>query len=157
MISKVGDIILLIKAHQYEISFGIFAFLLAFVIVKLIKKLTSKYPPGPMGLPILGYYPFLSEDMFPDLIRLGKKYGDVFSLRLGSQNIVVLHGAEVIKEAYNKTEFLGRPPDSALAMVNPTSAFFGGNFHAWKEQRRFVVQSMKDLGLGKTKIEEDIM
>ncbi|GBM51330.1 hypothetical protein AVEN_183813-1, partial [Araneus ventricosus] len=35
--------------------------------------------------------------------------------------------------------------------------FFGSDFHAWKEQRRFVVQSMKDLGLGKTKIEEEIM
>ncbi|CAL1272928.1 unnamed protein product [Larinioides sclopetarius] len=157
MISKIEDITPLVKAHQYAISLGIFAFLLAFVILKIVKKLTSKYPPGPMGVPILGYYPFLSEDIFPDLIKLGKKYGDVFSLRLGTQNIVVLHGAEVIKEAYNKTEFLGRPPDSALAMLNPTSAFFGGNFHVWKEQRRFVVQSMKDLGMGKTKIEEDIM
>ncbi|XP_055940829.1 cytochrome P450 2J2-like [Argiope bruennichi] len=157
MISKIDDLISFFKAHQYEISLGIFGFLLAFVIVKLIKRLNRKYPPGPMGLPIVGYYPFMSEDMFPDLTELGEKYGDVFSLKLGSQNIVVLHGAEVIKEAYNKTEFLGRPPDSALAILNPKSAFFGGNFHAWKEQRRFVVQSMKDLGLGKTKIEEDIM
>ncbi|GFU04570.1 cytochrome P450 2D6 [Nephila pilipes] len=35
-------------------------------------------------------------------------------------------------------------------------AFFVRDVHVWKEQRRFVVQSMKDLGLGRTKIEEDV-
>ncbi|GFQ75789.1 cytochrome P450 2K4, partial [Trichonephila clavata] len=104
-----------------------------------------------------GYLPFLTENLHLDLIELGKKYGDVFSLSLGSQNIVILHGADTIKEAFAKPELLGRPPNADLEIVNPSSSFFSSDVHAWKEQRRFVVQAMKDLGLGRTKIEADIM
>ncbi|CAL1272925.1 unnamed protein product, partial [Larinioides sclopetarius] len=151
------NIIPKIEIYRNEILFGVCAFILAYIIMILIKKARSNYPPGPMGLPIVGYLPFISENLHMDFTELGKKYGDVFSVKLGSQNIVVLHGTEVIKEAFNKPEFLGRPPLSSLEALNPYSPFFGYDFHAWKEQRRFVVQSMKDLGLGKTKIEEDVM
>ncbi|GBN20877.1 Cytochrome P450 2A8 [Araneus ventricosus] len=34
--------------------------------------------------------------------------------------------------------------------------FFLNDMHIWKENRRFVIQSLKDLGLGKTKIEAQI-
>ncbi|GBN12795.1 Cytochrome P450 2J2 [Araneus ventricosus] len=153
----VENIIPLIKSYQYEILLGTFVFFLVYAIAIFIKSNRSNFPPGPIGLPIVGYSPFLSADLYLDFFELGKKYGDVFSLRLGSQNIVVLHGAEAIKEAMNKSEFLGKPPVSVLELVNPLSPFFGANFESWKEQRKFVLHSMKDLGLGKTKIEEDIM
>ncbi|GFX09853.1 hypothetical protein TNCV_2688951 [Trichonephila clavipes] len=84
----------------------------------IFKIITSNFPPGPTGLPILGYLPFLSEDIHLDLIELGKKYGDVFSLPLGSQNFVILHGADAIKEAFAKPELLGRPPNADLEIVN---------------------------------------
>ncbi|GBN12796.1 Cytochrome P450 2J2 [Araneus ventricosus] len=155
--SGVANITSLVKTYQFELLVGICAFFLAYAIALFIRKIRSNFPPGPIGLPIVGYLPFLSEDLHLDFSELGKKYGDVFSVRLGSQNIVVLHGAEAIKEALNKTEFLGKPPVGVLEIVNPLSPFFGSDFHAWKEQRRFVVQSMKDLGLGKTKIEDDVM
>ncbi|KAF8786753.1 Cytochrome P450 2J2 like protein [Argiope bruennichi] len=155
--SSVENILPLIKSFRYEILLGTSVFFLAYAIAMFIKKLRSNFPPGPVGLPIVGYSPFLSEDLYLDFVELGKKYGDVFSVRLGSQDIVVLHGSEAIKEALNKPEFLGKPPVSVLELVNPLSAFFGANFEYWKEQRKFVLHSMKDLGLGKTKIEEDIM
>ncbi|GBM01224.1 hypothetical protein AVEN_247031-1 [Araneus ventricosus] len=34
--------------------------------------------------------------------------------------------------------------------------FFLNDMHMWQEQRRFVIQSLKDLGLGKTKLEEQM-
>ncbi|GFT37915.1 cytochrome P450 2J2 [Nephila pilipes] len=146
-----------ISTFQYQILFGICALFVAYLIGNLIKRIRSNFPPGPIGIPIFGYMPFLSEDLHLDLIKLGEKYGDVFSVRLGSQTIVILHGADIIKEAFAKPEFLGRPPNADLEFVNPFSSFFAGDVHAWKEQRRFVVHSMKDLGLGRTKIEDDIM
>ncbi|GIX83791.1 cytochrome P450 2J2 [Caerostris darwini] len=147
----------LIKEYKYEILWGICGFLVAYFIGILIKRVRSNFPPGPTGLPLLGYLPFLTENLHLDLIELGKKYGDVFSVSLGTNTIVILHGTDAIKEAFNKQEFLGRPTIGSLQLTNPLSPFFGGDFHAWKEQRRFVVQSMRDLGLGKTKIEEDVM
>ncbi|GBM52619.1 Cytochrome P450 2J2 [Araneus ventricosus] len=154
---SVENLILLIKTHQYEIVLGLCTSFLAYIIVVGTKKARSNFPPGPMGLPLVGYLPFLTEDMYLDFIKLGMKYGDVFSIRLGSQDIVVLHGGDAIKEALNKPELLGRPPNSAMEKVSPSSAFFSSNYHLWIDQRKFVVQSMKDLGLGKTKIEEDVM
>ncbi|CAL1272927.1 unnamed protein product [Larinioides sclopetarius] len=154
---RVENFMSLMQAHRYEIIFGLCTLLLAYIIAMAIKKARSNFPPGPMGLPIVGYLPFLTEDLHLDFMKLGKKYGDIFSLKLGSQDIVVLHGADVIKEALNKSELLGRPRNSALDRYNASSAFFSSNFKLWKEQRRFVVHSMKDLGLGKTKIEEDVM
>ncbi|GIY95135.1 cytochrome P450 2C25 [Caerostris extrusa] len=94
------------------------------------------------------------------------------------QNTVILHGPEVIKEAMNKTRTVVKTSNQFIG-INKLSKFskrinffsknlneenrfeirvpFGGDFHAWKEQRKFVVHSMKDLGLGKTKIEDDVM
>ncbi|GIX83792.1 cytochrome P450 18a1 [Caerostris darwini] len=146
-----------IKNYQYEILCGFCALLAAYLIGILIKKARSNYPPGPAGLPLVGYLPFLSENVHMDFIELGKKYGDVFSVSLGTNSIVVLHGAEAIKEAFNKQEFLGRPEIGSLQLLDPISPFFSADFQAWKEQRKFVVQSMKHLGLGKTKIEDDVM
>ncbi|XP_055940830.1 cytochrome P450 18a1-like [Argiope bruennichi] len=154
---SVEKLTLLVKTHQYEIFLGLCALFLAYVIALVIKKFRSNLPPGPMGLPIIGYLPFLTKELHLDFMKLGQKYGDVFSVRLGSQDIVILHGGDAIKEGFNKPELLGRPPNCALEKFSPQSAFFSSHFHLWKEQRRFVVQSMKDLGLGKTKIEEAVM
>ncbi|KAF8786756.1 Cytochrome P450 18a1 like protein [Argiope bruennichi] len=140
-----------------EILIGFFFFFLAYVIILLIKNKKSNYPPGPIGLPLIGYLPFLSEDVHLKLIELGKKYGDVFSIRLGSQNVVVLHGGDAIREALSKPEFMGRPPFGTLQFTNPLTAFFGDNMLLWKEQRRFVMKSLKNLGIRKTKFEEDVM
>ncbi|GFY37622.1 cytochrome P450 2J2 [Trichonephila inaurata madagascariensis] len=155
--SGIQKMVLELSPFQYQILFGICTFFVAYLIGNLIKKLRSNFPPGPIGLPIVGYLPFLSENTHLDLIELGKKYGDIFSIRLGSENIVILHGADIIREALAKPELLGRHPDNPMKAINPFSAFFVRDVHVWKEQRRFVVQTMRDLGLGRTKIEEDVL
>ncbi|PRD29383.1 UNVERIFIED_CONTAM: Cyp18a1 [Trichonephila clavipes] len=115
-----------ISAFRNQILIGICVCFIVYLIGRLIKRITSNFPPGPTGLPILGYLPFLSEDIHLDLIELGKKYGDVFSLPLGSQNFVILHGADAIKEAFAKPELLGRPPNADLEIVNRFSKFLFG-------------------------------
>ncbi|GFQ73967.1 cytochrome P450 2J2 [Trichonephila clavata] len=149
--------VLEVSPFHYQILVGICTFFVAYVILNLIKRLRSNFPPGPIGLPIVGYLPFLSQNTHLDFIELGKKYGDIFSVRLGSQKVVILHGAEIIREALTKPELLGRHPENPLKYLNPSSAFFVRDVNVWKEQRRFVVQSMKDLGLGRTKIEDEVL
>ncbi|CAL1272923.1 unnamed protein product, partial [Larinioides sclopetarius] len=78
-------------------------------------------------------------------------------IRLGFQNVVVLHGGDAIREGLLKPEFLGRPPYGTLQFINPLTAFFGDNMLLWKEQRRFLMKTLRNLGVRKTKFEEDVM
>ncbi|XP_071509750.1 vitamin D 25-hydroxylase-like [Diadema antillarum] len=70
------------------------------------------FPWGPVGVPVLGYLPFLDcRRLHQSLLNLGTRFGDVFSLKIGGQTLVVLNGADVIREAFvNKAaSFDGRP------------------------------------------------
>ena len=54
------------------------------------KRKWSRLPPGPFGLPIVGYIPFLSRKSFLDFIRISKIYkSNIISMRLGSDLAVM--------------------------------------------------------------------
>ncbi len=65
-------------------------------------KLGLPEPPGPYGLPVLGYMPFLGRKPYVTFIKLGQQYGDIFQVQMGVQKTVVLNSFDVIKEAYGK-------------------------------------------------------
>ena len=48
------------------------------------------FPPGPRGIPILGYFP-LFKDPIKKLYELSKKYGPVMSVRMGAEDIIFLN------------------------------------------------------------------
>jgi cytochrome P450 family 2 subfamily J len=146
------------RAFEREILVALVVLVVAYFAMGAWREWRSNLPPGPYGLPILGYLPFLSLTApHLDFLKLGKKYGDIFRLKLGSETVIVIHGVEVIKEALSRPEFLGRPEIGVLKLFNEGSAFFYGmDVHKWREQRRFVLQSMRDLGLGKSLLEGEI-
>lgn len=69
----------------------------------------SKLPPGPWGLPVFGYLPFLRSDAYLQFGEMARRYGSLFSTRLGNQLIVVLSDHRAIREAFRREEFTGRP------------------------------------------------
>ncbi|GFW41454.1 cytochrome P450 18a1 [Trichonephila clavipes] len=140
-----------------EVWIAVFVAILVYIIGYLIRRFRLKFPPGPIGLPVVGYLPFLSKDVHLKFIELAKKYGDVFSIRLGSVPVVVLNDTASIREAFTKPECLGRPPHSSFSVFGVQSPFFMSDMHMWQEQRRFVVHTLKDLGLGRSKIEEQML
>ncbi|CAG7732268.1 unnamed protein product, partial [Allacma fusca] len=42
-----------------------------------------KLPPGPIGLPLVGYLPFMGKIPSLTITNLAKKYGNIFSVYLG--------------------------------------------------------------------------
>lgn len=62
-------------------------------------KHRNHLPPGPWGFPVIGYLPFLGPQPQTTFLQLSKKYGDIFSIHMGSFLAVVLNGREAIKEA----------------------------------------------------------
>lgn len=144
------------EGFRVEILIASAVLIIAFALDKILRR-KKNLPPGPLGLPIVGYLPFLTK--FPHLkfIELSEKYGKIFSLHLGSQLVVILNDGDDIREAFSKKELLARPPNSPFHLFGKLETpFFSPNLRMWQEQRRFVVQTMKDLGLGKSKIEGHI-
>lgn len=64
---------------------------------------------GPVGYPIVGYLPFLGPEAYADIGKIGKKYGDVFSIKMGSYWYVVLNDFNIIKNALKDEVTTGRP------------------------------------------------
>lgn len=73
----------------------------------------SKRPPGPKAWPVIGNLHLLGEHSNPFLAftALSKKYGDIFSMVLGSSPCVVVNNYELIKEVLitKGSHFGGRP------------------------------------------------
>lgn len=70
--------------------------------------------PGPMPWPILGNLNLLAKysNPFVAFTDLSEKYGDAFSLTLGSTRCVVLNSVELITEALSRNgKYFGDRPD----------------------------------------------
>lgn len=80
-----------------------------YVVVILLKNVRKRLPPGPYGIPVLGYIPFLGENTYLTLYELSKKFGDIYSISLGQRVFVVLSDPIIIREAFNDSAFSGRP------------------------------------------------
>lgn len=85
-------------------------FVLGYFIFKKLKE-WQNLPPGPWGLPVLGYLPFLDR-RFPHLTLtdLSKRYGPIYGISMGSVYTVVLSDHKLIRDAFAKDNFSGRAP-----------------------------------------------
>lgn len=117
-------------------------------------------PPGPTPLPILGNYLQLSNgDLVESLLNLGKKYGEVFTIYLGSRPVIVVSGYKAVKEVYvdRGDDFLARGDMPAFDFSYKNYGVgFTSNMHRWKELRRFSLSTMRDFGMGKRTTEDRI-
>ena len=74
----------------------------------------KNFPPGPIGLPILGYLPLLTENnLLTALDKIHDKYGDVVSVNMGpSKKMVFIGDYYLLKEAFKDDKGCGRPLDA---------------------------------------------
>lgn len=96
---------------RVEVLYTLLVFVGALLIVRCIQWLryVRTLPPGPWGLPILGYLPFIKGDVHLRYCELAKKYGSMFSARLGTKLVVVLSDHRIIRDTFRREEFTGRP------------------------------------------------
>ncbi|XP_055941700.1 uncharacterized protein LOC129971749 [Argiope bruennichi] len=132
---------------SFTLIISIYAFFTLLRSILRWYKLWQKRPPGPVGLPFVGYLPFLGNEPHKTLWNLRNKYGNIISVYLGPKYTVVLNEYKVAKEVLSHPGSLDRAPDlfSHLGDIG----FVAENGERWLEQRRFTMSTAKDLGLGK--------
>ena len=71
---------------------------ISIVLLYLINwyKRSNKFPPGPRGIPIFGYIPFIGSKPYETAAKLSKKYGPILSIRFGLEDQVFLNDFESI-------------------------------------------------------------
>ena len=120
-----------------------FPFLLLFFLTKHKKKPT-RIPPGPKGLPIVGNLHQLNDStLFLQLWQLSKKYGPLFSVKLGSRPAIVVSSPKLAKEIMKNhdLEFCGRPSllsQQKLSYEGHEIIFSPYNEY-WREIKKIVV------------------
>lgn len=91
--------------------------------------------------------------------QLAEKYGNVFSLRMGREWIVVLNGFKAVKEALvNQGDGVIDRPEQALQVdIAHGQGVILANGHSWKQQRRFALSTLRYFGFGKKSLEPVIL
>ena len=119
----------------------------------------TRLPPGPRGLPYLGNI-FDLDPNAPQitLTAWARKYGDIYTIHLLGNDIVVLSGDDVIREAVvtNSDAYAGRP------YLFRTMYWRDWNFQIsftdlserWKRLKKLAMNSMKMYGDGLLRLEE---
>lgn len=110
-------------------------------------------PPGPQGLPLVGYS--LGLKPLEQLDALAEEYGPVFMFRLLGKDYVHLGSYSAIREAYVKLGdcFVGRPRDStAMGYLLDHQGISNSEGHEWTEHRRFVLHTLRDFCFGKLSV-----
>ncbi|CAL1262532.1 unnamed protein product [Larinioides sclopetarius] len=136
------------------LSLIILSCVIVLLAVWAVQKRYDRTPPGPRGWPILGYLPRLSSQPYLDFSKLEKIYGPVFSLKLGGLSVVILNDFESTKDAFLQDAFMGRPPDSAFKANKETDETGALNGLPWRNQRRFSLRLLRDLGFGKSRLDD---
>jgi len=125
-------------------------FVLAIILVTMIvNRFTQRthLPPGPFPLPIIGNAHKLAADSrHVDLMAMEKQYGHVFRLYLGSQLVVVVSGANAVKEVLitKSAEFAGRPSLYTGEVFTKGKAIALADYSPeWRLHRKITVSALK--------------
>uniref|UniRef100_A0AAR2L2D0 Cytochrome P450 2J2-like n=1 Tax=Pygocentrus nattereri TaxID=42514 RepID=A0AAR2L2D0_PYGNA len=133
---------------------GIFLFLLLVDIIK--NKNPSNFPPGPRPLPFVGNI-FTGLD-FKNIDKLAEEYGEIFSLRWGSEKMVFISGYKMVKEALvtQLDSFTDRPIIPLFHKVFKGIGISLSNGYLWKMQRKFANTHLRHFGEAKKNLELSI-
>uniref|UniRef100_A0A4W6DUP0 Cytochrome P450, family 1, subfamily C, polypeptide 1 n=1 Tax=Lates calcarifer TaxID=8187 RepID=A0A4W6DUP0_LATCA len=119
--------------------------------------------PGPFAWPVVGNAMQLGQMPHITFARLAKKYGNVYQIRLGCSDIVVLNGHRAIRQALieQSTEFAGRPNFASFQMISGgRSVTFSNYGKQWKAHRKIAQSSLRAFSsansLTKTAFEQQV-
>ncbi|GAB6025834.1 Cytochrome P450 2 sub R member 1 [Chamberlinius hualienensis] len=139
----------------------IYALITAIFIRWIIKRviILVKLPPGPWGLPLVGYLPWITKDAYKSFIDIAKLHGGLFSVNLGSETVVILNDWKSVKATLidQPKVFSGRKylKLTEATIQNNDVAWSEGN--VWQIQRKLTLKCLTNIGLVNKSMESHIV
>ncbi|KAK6158033.1 hypothetical protein DH2020_005347 [Rehmannia glutinosa] len=131
-----------------QISALILTLSILWSLTKLIKssRNTPLLPPGPRGLPIVGYLPFLRRDLHHHLTELSHQHGPIFKLRLGNKLWIVISSPSLLKEVFRDQDTIFSNRDITVAAriiaYGPNDVAWSPYGSQWRSLRKIFVHEM---------------
>ncbi|XP_051136989.1 cytochrome P450 71BT1-like [Andrographis paniculata] len=115
--------------------------------LKLNSHSSSRLPPGPRGLPILGYIPFLGPDLLGKVSALAHRHGPIYKMWLGQKLCVVISSPTLVRQIARDHDVVFSNRDTTAA-AKALSHGGDGFAHApytqeWRVLRKIFVRDMQ--------------
>ncbi|XP_051941877.1 cytochrome P450 1B1-like [Hippocampus zosterae] len=124
-----------------------FLFLICLELGLWVRNLRLKRRmPGPFAWPVVGNAMQLGQMPHITFAKLAEKYGNVYQIRLGCSDVVVLNGDRAIRQALiqHSREFAGRPNFLSFQYVSGgKSMTFTSYSQEWKMHRKIVQSTIR--------------
>ena len=129
-------------------------FVISLYFVRMYKTVISgkQYPPKPWGFPIVGHLPLFGSYPPAKLQKWREQFGDIYRIRMGAWDAVVINGYSAIKDALERSDdaFSGRPRFfifDALKKVsgNQESIAFGPFDKSYLQLRRHCANALNKI------------
>ncbi|CAG7724664.1 unnamed protein product, partial [Allacma fusca] len=128
--------------------------LLFFLFTKLFIGSKYKFPPALPGLHIAHIMRwFLHPHMGRLFSEIGRNHGPINYISFGPFRLVLLNGADIVKEAFKLPEFSGRTENMYKEFFDDRGFFFSDD--TW-QKRKFVFKNFRHFGLGGVAAEGNI-
>ncbi|XP_067652587.1 cytochrome P450 2U1-like [Haliotis asinina] len=128
------------------------------VLLWLLMRRPSGFPPGPPLLPFVGNVLSMDSDPRIAFQKLRQQYGDIFSVYMFHKPLIVLNGYNTLRDAIvkNADVFSDRPHSTFNDYIVKGKGLTGTSGALWYEQRRFAVNTLREFGAGRNIMEDKI-
>ncbi|CAG2249317.1 unnamed protein product [Mytilus edulis] len=111
------------------------------------------------SVPFVGNLNLKLDNMPENFRNFRRTYGDVFSLILGSNTLVVVNGFEALKEVFVKNgDVTSERADSFITReLSHHKGIVSSSGSLWKEHRTFTLGALREFGFGKKSLESKII